>query len=178
MIRLAALVLMTVSPLMPVRAAGDMDLATFLVVYRCDVIARIQDLYRDHDPAMAQHRWLSIERDGADQAYVQCMFDDDARQMWCEAASGYYFTKPDQPRKLWLSLPAKVSLAALGFDTSIENGNYPRYIPTLNAADLNAAADLLLSALYLAYGARDKTPISLTSQKQPLAHLKPCAPVS
>ncbi len=162
----------------PAHAEKVMDLATFLVTYRCGVVNRLQALHANTEPAMKEHRWLAITRDGGDQSYVQCMFNDDSRQMWCEAASGYYSTGPDEPRKIWLSLPVKASLSALGFDTSIEKGNYPRYIDTVRSQDIDAAADLLLSALYLAYGARDTTPITLTAARGLNVRLQPCAPIS
>ena len=159
-------------------ATKEMDLATFLVAYRCGIVNRLDDLFRSTDPAMKTHRWLAITVEGGVQSYVQCIFDDESPQMLCEAASGFYGPEKGKERTLWLSFPAKASLASLGFDTSKEDGNYKQFIPSVRAENLTAVADLMLTALYLSYGARNTTPITLDWQHGPQIHLQPCLPVS
>jgi hypothetical protein len=163
------------------RALADdqTDLSDFLSTYRCAVLGRLQTMYRNTNAALDAHRFIVVAREDAVQSYVQCIFIDHATRMLCEASSGYYLTLPTEPRSMMLPNTAKIELAALGFDTTEEQGNFKRFVTTSKLDDLSAVADLLLTALFRGYGARINSVISINAAIGPkIRQLQSCIPVS
>ena len=95
----------------------------------------------------------------------------------CEASSGYYYNKDGAPRTFYLPRDAIAALGKLGFSTDDSKGNF-RYEAGIGAPpDLNAIADLMLTALHDAYGARAGGTLQFNA---PFAHgaTSKCIPVS
>jgi len=163
---------------MPAWSTDDGGLENFVATYRCAVVARLEGLYSNTDPALADHRYIILARQDDPQSYVQCLFVDRASRMLCEASSGFYFNKPNEPRTIDWPAAAKRELASLGFDTSQQEGNFQQLVPTTRVDDLGAVAALLLKSLYSGYGARLDTAIELSGTGGPkLAKLAPCQPI-
>jgi hypothetical protein len=70
------------------------------------------------------------------------------------ASSGFYFTKPDEPRQLRVKPRKEKILGRLGFSTDGTEGNYQRMIELGTPPDLLKVADLMLTTLYEVYGAQ------------------------
>ena len=99
-------------------------------------------------------RPFSNDRSGSQRGhYVQCLFFDNDTKLLCEAASGYY----DRPNRSRLSDEALATLQLLGFDMDDSQGNFIARLDAAQAGDLTKAAELMLSALYDAYGSHRAT---------------------
>jgi hypothetical protein len=152
------------------------DLAVFLAAYRCDVVERLSMIRADRTP---KDRYLILAIKEGPRGYVQCLFVENDSRLLCEAESGFYAQAVGQPRAFRVTPEGIAALARLGFSTDDSEGNYQRLIP-LNGADAFAeVADVVLTALFEAYGAR------LDSKLQWEAPLAPgkglfarCSPVS
>jgi hypothetical protein len=135
----------------PAAAASATDLTAFIAAYRCDVVERLRMIHAN--TTSKDDRFLIIGLQDTSEAYVQCLFNDDDSKIFCEAASGFYLQKEDQPRRFRMTPQALAALARLGFSTDASKGNYRRMIDLTGSSDFTAIADLLLSALYQGYGA-------------------------
>lgn len=137
------------------RAEQADDEQNFVDTYRCAVLQRLDfiDSQRHSDE---QNRFLVLnlpERPlGFAQDYVQCAFDTNNTRMLCEAASGWW--AKEGPRTDFLPKTSVAALADLGFSTDDSKGNFKRFVDTPDENGRIAAAELLLKALYRAYGAR------------------------
>ncbi len=131
-------------------SASEDSLQTFVATYRCEVVERLSMIRANRSTT---DRFLVLSLDGVQRGYVQCLFLDDARLL-CEAESGYYADRPGEPRSFRVPPAALAALARLGFATEETEGNYQRLIEIATPADLEYAAEVMLSALYEGYGAR------------------------
>ena len=101
-------------------------------------------------------------------AYVQCLFLPDEPRVLCEASSGYFLSKPGEPRSSWRVPPAGLAeLGKLGFSTEDRDGNHQVMIDLGSKIDFVAIADLILSVIYHGYGARVGTPMQWTAPLVP-----------
>ena len=138
-------------------AAETSDLQLFLLTYRCAVVERLKVV---HATVAPKDRFFIFSLKSDHQAYVQCLFLSDAPRVLCEAASGYFLSKPGEPRSSWRVPPAGLAeLGKLGFSTADLDGNHQRMIDLGAEVDFVAVADLILSAIYHGYGARVGTPM-------------------
>lgn len=128
------------------------EFRAFIATYRCAVVERLEVIHvnreRDTD------RFLILALKASPQSYVQCLFLDGDSRMLCEASSGFYAQLPVENRRFRMSPEGLAALARLGFSTDDSEGNFQRMIDIKSPADLNAVADLILSAFYEVYGAR------------------------
>jgi hypothetical protein len=145
-----------------------------LVEYRCPVVDRLEQIYATIDRAHPQNLFLIIYLAGRPQDYVQCVFDT-RTQMLCEASSGYYDSKPSEPRAY--RLPAS-SIAALGrlFATDDSAGNFQIWLDVPDPPDLNRIADFALKVLHDGYGARAGGKLEFNAPLAPRASSQ-CTPV-
>ena len=152
----------------------------FIATYRCEVLGTLVKLYKLADPVQMDHRYLIVAPLGMPQGYVQCIFIEKGTRMLCEASSGYYANKPNDPRTAWLPGDAKAKLAVLGFDTAETQGNYQVLLPTPDQSKLDAIADLMLRALYQAYGARTEMRMEIQAPQAGVnrAVMKSCQAIS
>src|SRR5512146_1245578 len=65
-----------------------------LVVYRCEVVRRLEQIYATGNPASDRNRFIAITVPGHPHGYVQCIFHDNQPGLYCEAASGFWYDKP------------------------------------------------------------------------------------
>src|SRR5262249_49174338 len=95
----------------------------------------------------------------------------------CEAASGFYYSKPGEPRTMRLSPEAVAALGQLGFSTDDSAGNFSIEFAVANPPDFNAIADFMLKALHDGYGARAETKLRFSAPfaRRPTSK---CIPVS
>lgn len=159
-------------------ARADDELKDFIAQYKCAIVERLELLHihpRDRD------RFLIVEMVGRNQSFVQCLFSDqNPRQnsMLCEAASGAYEARRTRVPFVKMSAEALSALAALGFATDDTDGNYPREVTYTETQEFGTTAELLLTALFQAYGARLGIPLTL---RAPLAPVSPqrsrCIPI-
>lgn len=148
-----------------------------LVEYRCPVVDRLEQVYSAGDPASSRHRFLAIEVPHAMQAYVQCMFHDNNTQLYCEAASGYYYDGPGEQRTFHHPASVIAALGRLGFSTDDSAGNFHVDRDVADPPNFNTLADFMLKALHDGYGARADTKLRFNAPFAPRATSK-CIPVS
>jgi type III secretion system-like peptide-binding chaperone len=158
------------------QAAAD-SFRDLLINYRCEVVNRLEQIYRTGDPSSDRRRFLSISVPGHPQGYVQCIFHDNQTALYCEAASGYWFDKKGEPRTFHQPAATVAALARMGFDTDDTQGNFKIDLPLAETPDFNAAADFMLRALHDGYGARADMRLRFNA---PFAPKTPstCIPVS
>jgi type III secretion system-like peptide-binding chaperone len=157
------------------QAKGTLRL--LFAAYRCEVVARLERIYQTGNPAVDRDRFLAVTVTAHPHGYVQCMFYDNRASLICEASSGYYTTKPARPRTYWLPPQSIEALERLGFSTDDSKGNFRHGRDVASPPDFNAIADLILTALHDAYGARADSKLKFNA---PFAPGQPtsCVPVS
>jgi hypothetical protein len=158
-------------------AAEDADqLAEFVATYRCDVVRRLEMIHAKGAPA---DRFLIIELLGSGGAYVQCLFGDDDRQLFCEGDSGFYDHLPGTPQEFHLGAEGVRALAKLGFSTDASKGNYQRMIDVAGPQDYSRVGEIVLDVLFAAYGARLDSRLAWHAPPvRGTGPLRDCAPVS
>jgi hypothetical protein len=151
----------------------------FAIQYRCPVVDRLERIYAKGDPEKYPDEFLIVEIPGRAETYVQCLYygNDATRKIMCEAASGFYLNAPDAPRTMYLPPTAVAALGRLGFSTDDSKGNFRIDLDLANPPDFGAIADVILRALYDAYGARAETKLGFHAPYAPSA-TKKCTPVS
>jgi hypothetical protein len=148
-----------------------------LVQYRCPVVDRLEQVYAAGDPASSRHRFLAITVPHAMQAYVQCIFHDNNTKLYCEAASGFYYDGPGEPRTFHHPAAAIAALGRLGFSTDDSAGNFNVDLDVADPPNFNTLADFMLKALHDGYGARADMELQFNAPFAPRATSK-CIPVS
>ena len=163
------------------QTAGD-SLQSFIATYRCDIEERLALLHRRAEPPKGQNRrYIILSRADAQQDYVQCMFIvDGGAKVLCEAANGFFLTKENEPHVNILSTEEITRLAALGFDTTLTDGNYQSYTPIKDERSLKDIAALILSVMFQAYGAKTGTEMVVDGSyiTPSPAHLRTCQATS
>jgi hypothetical protein len=180
LVRVAKIVmLLTFATAMNVVTAAAQEptpLERFLDQYRCPVIDRLERIYAAGDPDKHRDEYLIIDIPTRSETYVQCIFHP-PRNVYCEAASGYFLDAPGQPRTRHLPARAIDALGRLGFSTDDSKGNFNIDLDVAEPPDLKAIADLMLKALHDAYGAEADTKLRFHAPYAPDATRK-CVPVS
>ncbi len=151
-----SMVLLAMTVTVSVVLAQSLDrLRALLVAYRCPVVDRLERIYEAGDRTSHIDRFLSVAVPGHPHGYVQCIFFDNRAKLLCEASSGFFFTKPGEPRTFYLPRSAVAALGHLGFDIDDSQGNFRIEIDIGDAEpEFNVIADFILTALHDAYGAR------------------------
>jgi hypothetical protein len=122
------------------------DLSSFVATYHCAVVELLARIHSHKLPA--PDPFLILEN-AANHGYVQCLYYDMDRQMLCEAESGWWDKPSERPR---FTAEQKQGLAKLGFSTDGSHGNFQKRLHFDAASpDYGDVADLMLSALYIAY---------------------------
>jgi hypothetical protein len=148
-----------------------------LVVYRCEVVHRLEQIYRSGDPAVDHNRFIAVTVSDRPQAYVQCIFHDHQTRLYCEASSGFYYEKESVPRTFYQPPETIVALARLGFDTNDSVGNFKIDREVGSPPDFNAMADFILRALHDGYGAHAEMKLRFNAPFAP-GIPSACVPVS
>jgi hypothetical protein len=139
------------------------------------LVDRLEQIYAAIDRAHPQNLFLIIYLAGRPQDYVQCVFDPRTR-MLCEASSGYYDSKPNEPRAYRLPASSVAALGRLGFSTDDSAGNFQIRLNVAEPPDLNRIADFALKALHDGYGARAGGKLEFNAPLAPRASSQ-CMPV-
>jgi hypothetical protein len=154
-------------------AASADGLSEFLSVHRCRVVATlgmIADARIDRDPFLI----LAWPAASPVQGYVQCLFNDDSTQIYCEAESGALDPEIGPPTP-----EGRAALARLGFDVRKTSSNFVRRLPIRGDADIAAVGELMLSALYLGYrGQPDRSIRFVSPNASEATAARRCAPLS
>jgi hypothetical protein len=135
-----------------VSRADAPDLRALLIKYRCPIYDRLVRIHDAGDVTSDRHRFIVISL--PDEHYVQCIFHGSARMFYCEASTGFYETKQGARRTAFLSRAAVERLAELGFSKDDTKGNLSLDRDIGTDPDYQSLADLMLTALYVGYGAR------------------------
>jgi hypothetical protein len=154
-------------------ATSDARFTEFRDLHRCEIVRRlavIQATNRKRD------RFLILAMVHHPARYVQCLFDEAGTAMLCEASSGYYTEGNGKSRLFRASPEAVAELAWLGFSTDDSQGNFQRKVAAKSPEDLEAVANLLLTAIYRAYGARPSSAMQIIAPLAP-PELGRCVPV-
>ncbi len=106
----------TEQPVLP----GGGSLEAVLDKWRCAVSAYVDKIHSL--PLELDDRYLALWPKRRPEYYVQCIFHDDDRQIYCEAASGFYRYAD---RIASYATPQRLqALARLGFSTDGSKGNF------------------------------------------------------
>ncbi len=132
------------------QAAADV-LETLIAQHHCDIVERLDQIRNTKKRRDGKDRFLIVSPALRDDKFVQCIFFADDRKMLCEAASGYFLTKPGEPRRRATTPSGTAALASLGFSTDDSAGNFKREIESPDFAAHGQVARLMLSALHAAY---------------------------
>ncbi|MCJ2013695.1 TY-Chap domain-containing protein [Methylobacterium sp. J-076] len=159
-------------------AADAMQHAAFMAKYRCPVVAVLTEIHLRGPVGRSWNRFLSLSLRGVAQSYVQCMFIERDTAMYCEASSGAYGPATDQPFHLVPPEEARAALHRLGYRQNDPSRNYERILPLGTPPNVGLAADLMLAALFHAYGARDWSTLEVEAPRGGDAALSCGAPVS
>jgi hypothetical protein len=101
-------------------ASAEQRVTVFVEKWRCPVAAYLQGIHQR--PQTNSDRYLVLWAKRRPAFYVQCIFHDDDRQIYCEAASGFY-ERADRVGSF--ATPARLdALSSLGFATDGAKGNW------------------------------------------------------
>ena len=126
-----------------VHAASASGLDVFVARHKCRVaegLRMIAAATTDRDPFLI----LAWRASSPVQGYVQCLFNDESTQIYCEAQSGTLDPEPGRRP----SAEGLAALAGLGFDMDASKGNFQRRIAVKQPGDFDEIAGFMLSALY------------------------------
>jgi hypothetical protein len=173
----ALMIVASASPL----AAADLDggastRSRFIAQHRCAIVERLEIIHLRGPVEQSRDRFIVVALRGEPQRYVQCIFHDRDRQMFCEASSGAY--GPAGRGRFGLDPSARAALYALGYVQADPRKNLTRDITLGDPPDVGIATDLMLGALHDGYGARPGSVIEITAPLGENRVLKCGTPVS
>jgi hypothetical protein len=121
---------------------------------RCMVAEQLKAVYTHPSLFKDRDRFVIVSVTGRPQAYVQCLFANSEKLLYCEASSLYYAEPDDKPRTLHLPPDRIKALARLGFATGPNEKNFRYERPIDSTADFDAIAAFMLTALREGHGLR------------------------
>jgi hypothetical protein len=142
--------------------------------YHCEIVQRLAAIQATESE---QGRYLILAMAYLPYRFVQCLFDDSGNRVLCEASSGYHTQKGGKARAFRASPEAVAELGRLGFATDDSKGNFQREMEARSHKDLEVVADLLLAAIYRAYGARPGSRMVITAPLAPATDPARCRPI-
>jgi hypothetical protein len=155
-------------------AAGPQGLDVFVATHQCRVaegLRMIAATKKDRDPFLI----LAWPPSSPTPGYVQCLFKPDNTEIYCEARSGGL----DPELRRGPSPAGLQALARLRFDMNGSNRNFQLCIPLGKPGDLDAVAELMLTALYSGYEGVPDRPVLWTAPNAAEATAaRRCAPRS
>lgn len=150
--------------------------SAFMARYRCPLVAALQEIHRTGPVETSRNRFVSLAMTGLFQRYVQCIFIDDDTAMFCEASSGAYGTGKFSLVRFVPTEETQNTLNGLGFTQDDPEKNFSQTVPLGSPPDVRVAADLMLTTLYEAYGARRDIDLDMDAPKGGDAHRQCGAP--
>lgn len=161
----------------PAFADDGGTLRALLIRYRCPLVDRFERVYEAGDPTSDADRFVAVTVPTHPHGYVQCIFIEGKTRLLCEASSGFYYGVAGQSRPFHLPQASLAALAKLGFSMDDSKGNFQIFVDVSHKPDFNAVADLVLTALHDAYGARADSPLQANAPFAPRPTAR-CIPVS
>jgi hypothetical protein len=149
--------------------AAEDRLTTVLDNYGCQVSEALKALRST--PATVAEPFLTIALTGKVAKQVGCEFVEGRTRLLCETSPVSKDKAGDAPFYA-ISKRGSTALAKLGFAMNEANGTYQRSVSLEPAGDMRPDAELMLSALYGAYGMRSpEAGISLIAAEGSLTDL-------
>ncbi len=157
-------------------------LKTFVATHRCALLERLIAVHSAGDRNSMRDRFLILGRADQPQAYVQCGFQERGRHLLCEASSGFYSSRPGEPRRFRLGPGQTAKLARYKFSADDSRGNFRRMIELGETINLSGVASMMLNVMHDIYGANISTRVTVNAplvsrDVAPLAS-NTCAPAS
>ncbi|EKF17424.1 hypothetical protein [Nitratireductor pacificus] len=109
------------------------------------------------------NRFIVVAPPDGGQRYVQCLFLEDDAGLLCEASSGFHGPRHGGVPLFRVSAGGLTELARLGFDVGATEGNFPRMLALPGDGNFVPAAELILRALHLGYGATVQSALEITA---------------
>ena len=155
-------------------AASAEGIEAFIAIHKCPVaegLRMIAATTERRDPFLI----LAWPPSSPVQGYVQCLFNDDSSEIYCEAQSGTLDPGPGRrPSRHGLA-----ALARLGFDMDATKGNFQRRLAIRGPYDFDAVAAFMLAALYAGYeGVVDRPIVWVSPNASEAVAAQRCAPTS
>ena len=163
-IRMAAVIVTTIlsaaAPASPQARPGLSPREAFFLQHRCEVVARLERIHRRGPVETSRDRFIVVALRDRPMNSVQCIFQPFDTEMLCEASSGAYGSPAFE-----LDAQSQAALRALHYVQEDPRKNFSRTIFLGDPPNLGIAADLMLAALYDAYGAEPDSAISITAPR-------------
>ena len=164
----------------PAIASDDGGLQSFIEAHRCVVLEtlyRIRSVEIKKRKPQSKNRFVILSPEAHISNFVQCIFFENDTKAICEAASGWYLSKPGEPRETMHTPDTIDALAKIGFDTGVAEGNFNLQTAARTDADVQSLVTLMLTSLFHGFGVREGMRLQI---KAPLAkgHTSRCHPLS
>ncbi|MCJ2142026.1 hypothetical protein [Methylobacterium sp. E-066] len=128
-------------------------------------MARLDAIHRRGPIETSRDRFIVVALRDRPMHYVQCIFQPFDTAMLCEASSGAYGPgAPGQPA-FQLHPRSQAALHALHFVQADARENFSRTVILGDPPDVGIAAELMLAALYDAYGAEPDSAIAIMAPR-------------
>jgi hypothetical protein len=159
---------------------ADTEIDAFISTFDCMLVEDLKTISERGDKGKSRNRFFVVDMRDAPQRFVQCIFVEFDTKLLCEASSGRYGPPPSDNDSLVLSPDNEAALKSLGFDPPYKIANFRQEIALGQPPDFREVAGLLLRTMYVVYGARIDTPMSITAPMvgQDHVRLSSCLPLS
>lgn len=124
----------------PAMASEPPELREFIDAHICIVVERLRMIRAAPREPEKKNRYLTVQPVDDVDVYAQCIFFENDTKAYCEAASGRFSGATEQSRRLRLAPGAHAALAALGFDTTTDAGNFRPEVPVPNEGAVRGIA--------------------------------------
>jgi hypothetical protein len=163
---LVAGVFSTLQLVPPAAAEPLAELDTFLTQFRCRLVERLEYIHA-HDNRAGPDRFLAVASFLEPQSYIQCLFIEGDSKLLCEASSGFYANRLEDPWRYRLNDGAVASLKGLGFSLDKPEGNFQQMIEIQGEPDYQSIADFMLKVLFNVYRVGIDASLKLTAPLVP-----------
>jgi len=152
----------------------------FISTYDCMLVENLKTISEHGDRGSSRDRFFVVDFQEPSQRFVQCLFFEFATKLLCEASSGRYGPAPSEEGALVLSQEDEAALKSLGFEAPYQVANFRQEIALGHPPNFREVAALVLRTMYVVYGARIDTPMSITAPMAGHEHapLLSCLPLS
>ncbi|GJE17374.1 TY-Chap domain-containing protein [Methylobacterium marchantiae] len=146
-------------------ASAASSRTAFIDRHRCAILTRLERIHQRGPVTTSRDRFIIVALQHSPQSYVQCIFFDNDTKMRCEASSGAFRYRPEDPVELGLSPDSLTTLLGLGFTRARPAENYSREVAIGTPPDLASVAELILTTLHDVYRADTTHRLSVMAPK-------------